>query len=53
MTLAADREDQMPKHPVTPGDVIPDRELLAEMYLEMTKPVEALNAFELDLEQQP
>lgn len=30
---AADREDAVDKHPVTPGEIIPARELLAEMLL--------------------
>jgi len=46
MGLAARIEDEMEKHPVTPGEVIPARELLAEMLLEMDKPALALEAFE-------
>jgi len=53
MTAAADIEDKMEKHPVTPGAVIPARELLAEMLLELNKPVLALEAFELDLKTHP
>jgi hypothetical protein len=34
---------------VTPGEVIPARELLAEILLEMDKPASALEAFELVL----
>ena len=49
MTAAADMEDGMEKHPVTPGAVIPARELLAEMLLELNKAAPALQAFEIDL----
>ena len=38
---AADLEDKTEKHPVTPGPVIPARELLAEMLLEEGKTAEA------------
>jgi hypothetical protein len=53
MKTAADMEDGMEKHPVTPGEVIPVRELLAEMLLEMNKPGLALENFELDLKRHP
>jgi tetratricopeptide (TPR) repeat protein len=46
MAAAADMEDRMEKHPVTPGEIIPARELLAEMLLEMNKPGLALESFE-------
>lgn len=49
MYLAADMEDKTEKHPVTPGEVVPARELLADMLLEMNKPDEALAAYEADL----
>jgi hypothetical protein len=32
--IAADREDAVDKHPVTPGEVLPARELFADMLLE-------------------
>lgn len=50
---AADMEDQTQKHPVTPGEVIPARELLADMLLEMNRPLEALEAYEMDLKKHP
>jgi len=50
MTAAADMEDAMEKHPVTPGEVIPARELLGEMLLQMDQPALALKAFEKDLQ---
>lgn len=48
MRAAADMEDGTEKHPVTPGAVIPARELLGEMLLGMNKPALALEAFELN-----
>lgn len=53
MQAAADMEDAMEKHPVTPGAIIPARELLGEMLLEMNKPSLALEAFEQDLKTHP
>jgi len=53
MRAAADMEDGMEKHPVTPGEVTPARELLGEMLLEMNQPVSALEAFEADLKIRP
>ncbi len=42
MRASADLESRTEKHPVTPGAVVPARELLAEMLLEEGKPAEAL-----------
>jgi hypothetical protein len=53
MRAAADMEDAMEKHPVTPGAVIPARELLGEMLLEMNKSSLAHEAFEQDLKTHP
>jgi len=49
MRAAADMEDASEKHPVTPCPVIPARELLGEMLLELNKPALAYEAFEQDL----
>ncbi len=49
MTSAANMEDRMAKHPVTPGEIIPIREQLGELLLEMKKPGPALVAFEMNL----
>ena len=46
MRAAADREDKTEKHPVTPGPIIPARELLADMLLENGQPAEALAEIE-------
>jgi tetratricopeptide (TPR) repeat protein len=42
MQAAADLEASTEKHPVTPGAIIPARELLAEMLLDSGKPAESL-----------
>ena len=46
MIAAADKEDAMAKHPVTPCPVLPARELLGEMLLEIDDYGSALQAFE-------
>ncbi|MEO7990828.1 MAG: tetratricopeptide repeat protein [Chryseolinea sp.] len=49
MTSAADMEDATEKDPVTPGEVIPARELLGDMYSQMGQFAKALEAYEADL----
>ena len=53
MNVAADMEDKTEKSPVTPGEVLPARELLGDMLLQMNKPAEALEAYEADLKKHP
>ena len=53
MNIAADMEDKTEKHPVTPCEVIPARELLGDMLLQMNKPEKALEAYEADLKKHP
>ena len=53
MRAAADLEDSMEKHIVTPSPVVPARELLGEMLLEVGQPAEALKAFESSAEREP
>ncbi len=53
MQTAASMEDKTEKHPVTPGEVIPARELLGDLLMEMNKPLEALRAYEEDLAKHP
>jgi len=53
MIAAANKEDAMEKHPVTPGSVLPARELLGEMLLELNEPALAIEAFEKDLKINP
>jgi tetratricopeptide (TPR) repeat protein len=50
---AADLEDSSEKHPVTPGPVVPARELLGELLLELGRPGEALREFETALAMAP
>src|SRR5438132_9957139 len=49
MRSAADLEDSTEKHPVTPGAIVPARELLGDLLLELNKPREALKEFEASL----
>jgi tetratricopeptide (TPR) repeat protein len=42
---AADREGAVDKHPVTPGEVLPARELFADMLLELGRYAEALGQY--------
>lgn len=53
MSLAANMEDSTEKHPVTPGEVLPARELLGDMWLQLNKPQKALEAYEADLQKHP
>jgi hypothetical protein len=46
MRAAADVEDKSEKHPVSPGRLIPARELLADMLLESGHPADALAEYE-------
>ncbi|HLZ82931.1 MAG TPA: hypothetical protein VKQ54_05145 [Caulobacteraceae bacterium] len=45
LTAAADEEDALEKLPVTPGPIVPAREQLGELLLQMNRPNEALAAF--------
>jgi hypothetical protein len=49
----AAREDATEKHVVTPGPILPARELLADMLLAVEKPREALDEYEAVLEKEP
>lgn len=49
MRAGADLEDATEKHPVTPGAVLPAREQLGELLLELQQPVAALKEFETSL----
>ena len=53
MSEAADLEDSMDKHPTTPGEVLPVRELYGELLLKEGRPEEARAAFEASLERTP
>ena len=53
MQFAAEMENKTEKHPVTPCEVIPAKELLGDMLMELSKPNEALIAYEEDLRKHP
>ncbi len=53
MRSAADHEDATDKHPVTPGVILPARELLGEMLLELKQAPPALPEFEVTLRTAP
>jgi len=53
MRAAAEAEEASDKHPVTPGNVVPSRELLGEMLLELGQPKLALAEFERSLKRDP
>jgi hypothetical protein len=53
MRAAAELEDATEKHPVTPGPIVPARELLGELLLELNEPVPALKEFEASLRKEP
>ncbi len=53
MRAAADLEDKNEKHIVTPARVVPARELLGEMLLEMKQPDLALREFEASQTREP
>jgi tetratricopeptide (TPR) repeat protein len=53
MRAAADLEDRNEKHIVTPGRIVPARELLGEMLLELKQPALALKEFEASQIREP
>lgn len=53
LTAAAEKEEAVGKHPVTPGAVLPARELLGDLLLELGRNDEALVAYEASLSDSP
>ncbi|MFO7526671.1 MAG: hypothetical protein R6W68_14560 [Ignavibacteriaceae bacterium] len=53
MKIAADLEDATEKNPVTPGHLLPVREMLGDLLMEMNRPEEALAAYELSMINNP
>ena len=53
MRAAADLEDKNEKHIVTPGRIVPARELLGDMLLELKQPVAALQEYEASQVREP
>ncbi|HEU4561597.1 MAG TPA: hypothetical protein VFS20_27475, partial [Longimicrobium sp.] len=50
---AAEREETVEKHPVTPGPLLPARELEGDLLLELNRPAEAQRAYEQVLKREP
>jgi tetratricopeptide (TPR) repeat protein len=50
---AADLEETVEKHPVTPGPLLPARELEGDLLLELRRPADALLAYEKTLVREP
>jgi len=53
MRSASDLEGATEKHPVTPGPIVPARELLGDMLIELNQPAQALLEFETSLRDSP
>ena len=53
MRAAAEHEDRTDKYNVTPGVILPARELLGEMLLELKQPAQAMTEFEATLRTAP
>ena len=53
MRAAAELDDATDKHPVTPGSILPAREQLGELLLELKQPSVALAEFETSLRSAP
>jgi tetratricopeptide (TPR) repeat protein len=53
MRAAAELDDATDKHPVTPGSILPAREQLGELLLELRQPADALREFETSLRDTP
>jgi tetratricopeptide (TPR) repeat protein len=53
MRQAADIEDKSEKNIVTPGRLLPARELLGDMLLEQKRPVDALKEYEASQTREP
>jgi hypothetical protein len=53
MRAAAKAEDASDKHPVTPGNVAPSRELLGEMLMMLNLPAKAFDEFKHSLKRDP
>ncbi len=53
MRESSSLEDATEKHPVTPGEVVPAKELLGDLLLATDNPLEALEAYEMNLKRNP
>jgi tetratricopeptide (TPR) repeat protein len=50
---AAELEETVEKHPVTPGPLLPARELEGDLLVELGRPADALRSYEKTLEREP
>jgi tetratricopeptide (TPR) repeat protein len=53
LRAAAELEDSTDKHPVTPGVILPAREMLGDLLLELKQPARALKEYEAALQTAP
>jgi hypothetical protein len=53
LRAAADHEDRTEKHVVTPGPVLPARELLGDLLMELSRPAEAIAQYEASIGKEP
>jgi hypothetical protein len=53
LKAAADHEDRTEKHVVTPGPILPARELLGDLLLELGRPGEAVAQYEASMAKEP
>jgi tetratricopeptide (TPR) repeat protein len=53
LRAAAELEDSTDKHPVTPGAILPAREMLGDLLLELKQPTQALKEYEAVLQTAP
>jgi hypothetical protein len=53
MREAADMEDRNEKHPVTPGRILPAREMLGDLLMEAKRPADALKEYEASHKREP
>lgn len=53
ISRAAEIEETVDKHPVTPGPILPSRELEGDLLLALNRPAEALRAYEKALQSEP
>jgi tetratricopeptide (TPR) repeat protein len=53
MRAATELEEASDKHPVTPGNIVPSRELLGEMLIALNQPAQAFTEFERSLKRDP
>ena len=53
MRAGADLDDATEKHPVTPGSILPAREQLGELLVELGRPAEGLREYEASLQRAP